>query len=236
MHDCRPPIASRRLADDRGLALVIALLAIALLMALGLAVVLTTMTEDRIAAAYRDGVEALYAADAAVERALQDLPAAGGWNSIFDGTATSTFVDGPPGGRRALPGGGALDLTRETNILRCGKAECGADDLTAVTAERPWGFNNPRWQLYAYGPLSRLLPAGAIDSGLYIVAWIADDPAENDDDPLVDGVGMVNPGKGMAVMRAHAYGPSGVRRVVEVTVVENKNGVGSHLSRTVFDE
>jgi hypothetical protein len=236
MDDDRLPIPRRRLADDRGVALVITLLAIALLMALGLAVVLTTMTEDRIAAAYRDGVEALYAADAAVERALQDIPAAGGWNSIFDGTVTSTFVDGPPGGRRTLSDGGALDLTMETNMVRCGRAECREADLTAVTAERPWGRNNPRWQLYAYGPLSRLLAAGAIDSRMYIVVWIADDPAESDDDPLADGVAMVNPGKGIAVMRAHAYGPGGVRRVVEATLVENRNGVGSHLSRTVLDE
>ena len=121
-------------------------------------------------------------------------------------------------------------------MVRCGKAECGEGALTAVTEERPWGLNNPRWQLYAYGPLSRLLPAGAIDSPMYVVVWIADDPAENDDDPLADGVDVVNPGKGIAMMRAHAYGPGGVRRVVEVTLVENRNGVGSHLLRTVLDE
>ncbi len=235
MYELWLPIRCRRLADDRGVAIVIALLAIALLMALGLAVVLTTMTEDKIAAAYRDGVEARYAADAAVERALQDMSGPGGWNSLFDGTVTSTFVDGPPGGSRALSDGGVLDLTVETNLVRCGRPACGEGDLTAVTAERPWGPNNPRWQLYAYGPLSRLLPAAALDSRMYIVVWIADDPAESDDDPLADGADIVNPGKGIALMRAHAYGPGGVRRAVEVTVVGNRNGVGSHLSRTVLD-
>jgi hypothetical protein len=71
---------------------------------------------------------------------------------------------------------------------------------------------------------------------MYIVVWVADDTAENDDEPLADGVDLVNPGKGIALMRAHAYGPGGVRRVVDVTLVENSNGVGSHSTRTVPGE
>ena len=46
-----------RLADEQGVALVIALLAMLLLTALGMALTMTTNTENKISANYRDGVE-----------------------------------------------------------------------------------------------------------------------------------------------------------------------------------
>jgi hypothetical protein len=70
-------------ADERGAALVLALLAIVLLLALGGALIVLTMTETKIAATFRDGVAALYAAEAALDRALVDINAAGDW-SAFD--------------------------------------------------------------------------------------------------------------------------------------------------------
>jgi hypothetical protein len=92
--------------------------------------------------------------------------------------------------------------------------------MDAYTDERPWGVNNPRWQLYAYGPLDEMLPTETLNSNMYVVVWIADDPSDNDDKPLIDGdtAAGVNPGKGVLSMLAHAYGPSGVRRVIEVTI------------------
>ncbi len=57
-----------RIRREEGMAVVIALMAMMLMMALGMALVMTTMTETRISANYREGSEALYAADAAIER------------------------------------------------------------------------------------------------------------------------------------------------------------------------
>lgn len=218
----------QRLADERGVALIISLLAMTLMMALGMALILTTMTEGKIASNYRDGTEALYAADAAVERTIQDVLTVPDWNSILDGTMTSAFVDGPASGTRELPDGRTIDLTEATNMVRCGKiATCSDEDLNAITEERPWGKNNPRWQLYAYGPMSDMLPTESINSQMYVIVWVADDPAESDDNPLKDGLGKVgcvagsdcvNLGKGVIAMMAHAYGPGGVQRVVEVTL------------------
>src|SRR4029434_2433392 len=91
--DTRRSVASR-LGDERGVALVIALLSMLLLTALGMALSLTTMTERRISSNYRDGVETVYAADAGVERVMQDVLTVPDWNRILDGTATSAFVDG----------------------------------------------------------------------------------------------------------------------------------------------
>jgi hypothetical protein len=219
------PLAGR-LRDEQGVALIIALMSMVLMMALGTALILTTMTEGKIANNYRDGTEAVYAADAAVERVMQDILTVPDWNNIIDvnNPLTSAFIDGPPSGSRAVPGG-AIDLGEATNIVNCGKtAACSDADLAALTEERPWGANNPRWKLYAYGPMSDMLPGNVINSQIYVVVWVADDPSENDCDPLKDGevaacggVGE-NMGRGVIAMLAHAYGPNGVLRAIEVTL------------------
>jgi hypothetical protein len=212
----------RRLNDESGVALIIALMSMMMLMALGMALVLTTMTETRISANYREGSEALYAADAAIERVMQDLLTVPDWNTVLvDGGTTSAFIDGPPGDR-TLPDGSQLNLNEATNFVRCGQIACADADITTSTPERPWGNNNPRWQLYAYGPMSDMLPTETINSRMYVIVWVADDPAETDGLPTQDGGpaadGEENPGEGVLSLLAHAYGPEGVRRVIEVTV------------------
>jgi hypothetical protein len=216
--------------DDSGVALIIMLMALTLLLALGLALSLTTSIETRIAANYREAVEALYAADAGVERAIQDLTTLFDWDGVLNGTVTSSFNDGPPHGLRSLPGGATIDLTQATNVMRCGKNSCSADDLTTVSDDRPWGTNNPVWQPFAYGPVAALA-AGTIDSRMYLVVWIADDPSENDNAPLRDGAPPAgcnvekdptcaddNVGRGVIAMRAQALGPMGTRRTLDVTL------------------
>ena len=101
---------SARLADEQGVALIIALLAMLLLTALGMALSVTTTTERMISSNYRDGVETMYAADAAVERVMQDVLTVPDWNRILDGTATSSFVDGAA--RRPHVAGRLLDEPR----------------------------------------------------------------------------------------------------------------------------
>lgn len=215
-----------RLRDERGVALIIALMSVLLMTALGMALTMMTMTETRIASNYRESNEALYAADAGVERVMQDLLTVPNWNNVLVGTARSAFIDGAPSGVRILPNGTELDLGQATNMVRCGKiGTCSDVDMNAITDERPWGPNNPRWQLYAYGPLGEMLPTDTINSRMYVVVWVADDPSENDNTPTIDGnppaaggVAGDNPGGGVLSMLAHAYGPDGVRKVVEVTL------------------
>ena len=73
-------------SDERGAALVLALAAVVLLTALGTALVLVVTTEARIAASYRDGVQAFHAAEAALERVMLDL-AADDWAALLGGPA-----------------------------------------------------------------------------------------------------------------------------------------------------
>ena len=218
---------ARRLGDERGVALIIALLSMLLLTALGMALSLTTITERRISSNYRDGVETVYAADAGVERVMQDVLTVPDWNRILDGTATSSFVDGAPA-QRTLPNGETIDLIQATAMVRCGKTTCTDADIDTATDERPWAKNNPRYQLYAYGSINDLVPTATVTSNVYVIVWIGDDPSENDDLPLVDGdesgasgkcgTPCKNPGRGVVSMLAYAYGPSGARRVIEATL------------------
>jgi hypothetical protein len=204
--------------DDRGAALVIALLALMLLMALGVTLVLNTATEVLIAAQFRTSQEAFYAADAAVQRAADGLSASPDWNRVLSGAESSAFAVGPSSGSRILSDGSTVDLLKITNGLNCGHpAACSPAEMDAVTAERPWGPNNPRWNLYAYGPLDAMVSTGTINSAMYVAVWLADDTSETDNDPLVDGSDPSNPGKGLVTIHGEAFGPGAAHKTVEAT-------------------
>jgi hypothetical protein len=231
--DSTRPLAAR-LRDEQGIALIISLMVTMLMMALGVALVTTTMTEGKISANYRDGTEALYAADAGVERVLQDILTVADWNAMLDPAnklAKSAFIDGDEEWRE-LPDGTRLNLRQATNVLNCGSVDnCDAAKMNEMNEERPWGQNNPRWKLYAHGPMVEMLPTVEINSPFYVVVWVADDASESDNNPWKDGDptpncqpaqndpnACVNPGRGVIAMRAQAYGPGGVGRAIEVTL------------------
>ena len=204
---------------EHGMALLVAMMAMLLMTALGAALVLTTSSEAIIAGNFRNSIEGLYAAEAVLERSLDDLQTLPGWNPVLDGLLQSAFVDGAPGGSRTLSDGSAIDLGQAINMANCRKiTACSTTDLDAVTADRPWGANNPRWRLYAYGRLSDMMPAGAINSPYYVMVMVGDDASENDDNPLLDGIGPGNPGAGILAMRAEAFGPRGAHTAIELTL------------------
>ncbi|MQA29640.1 MAG: hypothetical protein GEU82_07360 [Luteitalea sp.] len=212
---------------QEGMALVVAIMATLVVGALGVGLVLASMSETMMAANFQRRVEAQYAAEAALERAVSDAHASDDWNGVLAGLTPSSFIDGPPAGTRLLSGGTTVDLSEVVNLANCGHAaSCREAELVAASRERPWGMNNPRWWLYAYGPLESLMPAGAIVSRFYIVVLVADDPAENDNASLVDGGAPitgepVNPGAGVIVFRAEAFGPRGAHARVDATLARN---------------
>ena len=207
----------RSLASERGIALMISLMAMLFMMALGTVLMLTTVTETKIANNFRHSSEALYAADAGLERSMDDLLTIPDWNALLAGTATSAFIDGTPGDRTTADGT-TLNLNELLAYANCQKASCTMSDYTASTLERPWGPNNPRWQLFAYGPLDNMIPTSSINSPFYVVVMVGDDPSENDGDPLKDGTAANNLGTGVIALRAEAFGPFGVHKVIELTV------------------
>lgn len=163
--------------DERGVALVLALMAMALLLTLGGALAVLTATETTIAARFRDGLEAFYAAEAGIARAVVDLRTAD-WHAARAGTSKSSFVDD------------AFDLAAASR------------DIDA--AARPLA-----WQPYAYGRFGDMLPGANADRRLSIVVWVAADPLGADN---------------RVVVRSHAYGPRGVRRMVETIVEQTPDG------------
>ena len=206
-----------RLGDERGTALIIALMSMMLLTALGAAVIMVTNTETMIANNHRTSQEAVYAADAIVERVVQDLLMVPRWNDVLAGSVQSSFIDGGMDSAKVLPGGGTILLPTATDQL-----QSDTDELNL------WGTNNPQWKLFAWGPLSEILPDTPLDSPFYVAVWVADDPADAvpdsqgnpgttpDGNPLTDSNGTLT-------LHAEAIGPSGTRKVVEVTVARTSS-------------
>jgi hypothetical protein len=210
-----------RLGNQDGTALIIALMSMMLLAALGATVMMVSRTETAIANNYRNSQEALYAADAAIERIVQDLLLVPRWNDILAGSTQSGFMDGAMTALKTLPAGARITL--------CCGAGTATGELQAETDSIDlWGPNNPQWQLFAWGPVTQLLNDSTIDSPMYVVVWVADDPADGpppggtaDGDPLSDTNGTLT-------IRAEAFGPGGTRKIIEVTVARTS---GTEIER-----
>jgi hypothetical protein len=188
--------------------LVIALMSLVLLTALGTSLVVVANTEQRAAANYASSRETIYAADGALQIAARELLMVADWNGMLATGTLSGFVDGPPSGARPLGDGTAIDLTAATAL--------------ANAEPRPWGANNPIWRLFAFGWLG---------PRTYVVAWTADDSAENDGDPATDGGGPANPGSGVVAIRAEAFGVGGAHKVLEATVRREVEAGGGPIVR-----
>ena len=203
---------------EGGSALIFALLAGMLLSALGLALLLASNTETLIAANARSAEQAVYAADAAIERARRDLAAIPQWTTVLAAGAVpecaqtlSTFAE--TGCLAAselvvrLPGTSqTVDLAAATDAIQA-----------KTDGQDSWGANDPVWRLYGFGPVAGLLPPGAVDSPLYVALWVADDPSETDGKPSIDANGILT-------LHAEAYGPAGTTRVVDATVARPPAG------------
>jgi hypothetical protein len=213
-----PRTAGER-STDRGAALLAVLMALTLLSALGAGRVFSSAIDVRLAANDRDRFEAFHAADAILARTIGELAGQADWDAVLAGAVTSSFADGAPAGSRTLRDGSSVDLSRLANEATCGRAAACTDaERRAVTADRPWGANNPEWRLFAYGPSSRLVDEAAGTRGWSLVVLVADDQSEQDGDPARDAPAG-QPGAGMLVLRAMACGPNGTRQTIDATIL-----------------
>lgn len=207
---------------ERGFALVVVMLTLMLVSALSGGLVLVTSAEPSLAANLRASQQVFYAVEAVLARAIVDLRSAVDWSSVLDGSTASPFADGLPTGLRNLSDGTSIDLDAVVHLANCGRpSPCSSAALNTVSASRPWGNNNPRWRLLAYGWLDDLLGAGATGVPNYVVALVGDDGAENDDDPMRDGFRIgpfPNPGEHMILVRGEAFGPRNAHYAIEIAV------------------
>jgi Tfp pilus assembly protein PilX len=201
--------------SDRGIALVLVLITLAVCSALGLGLVLTTTSERLAGANYSESLHVSNAADAALHVAARELGRIADWDAVLAGGIQSPFMAG------ASP----VDLAALTNELTCGRsAGCTEAERRRSTGDRPWGDNNPRWQVFLRSPLSAFLHIPHASADMYIVAWVGDDARERDGDPGRDGAALSD-GRNVVRVLAEAFGPTGARHAVEADVVRQPAGI-----------
>ena len=197
--------------------IVITLMAVLLLSAIGASLSLISATDVTIAGHFDRAHEARHAAAGAVELVsleLRDLP---DWNPVLEGVVRSVGAVGSPGGVRTVAGR-PVNLDQLRSLLECGQlAPCSDAATAAVSAERPWGADNPRWNLFRYGPWASFTGA---PSTLYVVVLVADDTAEQDGDPRQDSQ-QGAPGGGRIRVRAEAFGAQGAHAAAEALLERN---------------
>jgi hypothetical protein len=205
------------MTTERGIALILAILATSFLTAMGLGLALVVFMDRLASGNARGSVAMLYAADAALELAVRDLAHLDNWDPALRGDVRGSFTDGEPGRAHVIAGSDTIDLIAATNQLSCGRStDCSDAQIAAITRERPWGQNNARWRLFAYGPLGKIVQLSR-PTECYVAVWVADDGREEDGDPDRDGA-PGRAGHGVLRVRADAYGPMGLRRAIEAEV------------------
>lgn len=204
--------------DHRGFGLLSVLLWLALLATAALGVALVTSAEPPATSALHDRLRLARGAESAVALAMSTLAAHADWTDVPAGLLTSPFVDGAPGPR--LVDGAAVDLLVETRLRTCGRAT-PCDDLAVTTTSpaRPWGVRNPRWYLLLHAPLADIDAVAGRICRCYLMAWVSDDPADDDGDPLRDAPAGVE-GHGVLVVRGAAVGSQGALAEVEALVAQ----------------
>ena len=191
------------------MALLFALIATVLLTGLGVSIVLMGTTETVLAAHDRTARALREASMAAVHLAVADLRAQPSWSAVL-GAGTGPLSAAP--GRATDPtltpaapwGGPPLDL-RQITVDVGAAADTGSGDAQL-------------WRLYEYGSLSGLIP-GASTGPFYVAAWVADDPADGDGDPLLDANGIVS-------VRGVAFGPANMTAATAVSLRKTSPAAG----------
>jgi hypothetical protein len=201
-----------RFAGEGGSAVFLALILVVLLAAVGAVALLAGQSETLLSASFRQGHEALYVADGALNRALKDLTDLPDWTPILSGVATSSFVDGPATGTKPLPAGG-------TALLCCGGTSLTGELQLRGNGAGDWGADTPQWQVYSWGPAALWLTGTRIDSVFYVVVWAADDTSDGDGNPARDSNGSI-------VLVALSIGPRGAHRAVQALVQRVPAGGG----------
>ena len=201
-----------------GFGLVSVLIWLSLLSTLALGVALATSAEPPTAGALHEKLKMTRAAESAVALAVASLAQHADWTIAPGGGVGSPFTDGAPGMR--VVGGATFDLGAETHLRTCGRATACDDAATsAFAAARPWGGRNPRWQLLLHQPLAALDAVAGTVCPCYLVAWVADDPADADGDPRRDAPPGVA-GHGVLLVRGAAFGGAGALAEVEALVAQ----------------
>ena len=151
---------------------------------------------------------------AAVELAVADLRRQPSWSAVLAaGAAPLSAVPGRATDASVTPtppwGGPPIDLRQLT---------------VDVAAAADTGGGEPQvWRLYEFGSLPQLVPDGS-GAPLYVAAWVADDAADGDGDPLADRNGIL-------AVRGLALGWGDTRAVTAVSIRKTGPPAGPDVVR-----
>ena len=211
-----------------GVALVATILILLILSAIGLGLSLTTSLEPAASANYECAWRVRYGAESGVAAAAHDLTAADLWDDALAGRSPLGHLTAVPA-EIVMPDGRRLALSTLTNLANCGaESACSDAALTAFTADRPWGPNNPRWQPVGMLRVEELEPGQPGAAAVVVIVWVGDDPAELDGNPLRDtepaASGAGTPGACVVSIRAEAFSIRAAHRTVTATVARSGPG------------
>lgn len=195
--------AGSLVSSDVGSALLLVLMFIALLTAVGAGLISLVNTERLAARNQRVLLAMRYAADAMAARVVAETSREADWSILLCCGRQSSFMDASA--HPATAWGEVIDLSAETQALQL-----------RMNDEWNAGSDTPQWQLYATGRFGELAGTHGVGEDAYLLAWIADDPAELDHDPSRDSNGVL-------IIRAQALGFRGVRGRVQVVLKRTSN-------------
>jgi hypothetical protein len=188
-------------ADDDGVAVVLAMVVVVLIAAMAFATATMTDVERMSASSEPNRLAVAYAADAALERAIQELVPLPDWSAALSGGVVSTLRESG-----TTMWGQALDLAAMTSDLQ-------RDTNTAD----PRGPDTTRWQMFLCGSLSAMVPDRPRDVLPYLIVWVGDDRAEHDGNAFVDGNRTIR-------VHARAVGPRDTRVEREAVLRRDEEG------------
>jgi len=201
---------------ERGVALLMALVAAALVTAVATTMVMSSSTDLVITGSTRASMEAMYAAEAAAQRAIGELATIADWSTVLTAppaNVTASFDDGLAVAR--APDGRALSMSGLTAARQA--------TSTATYSPAAFGADSPVWRLFGHAELGALVPPGVTAPPAYVLIHVADDGGDGDGDPARDTNGQV-------IVYAEAYGVSGAHRAVELAVARVTPGTIRLLS------
>lgn len=202
---------SSLVANERGAALIMAMLIAMLLTALGTVLIALTTTETALSASYRHVQEARYGAEAALELVVADLSTISDWSEVIaapPANRVSRFSDATLTPR--APSGRTLDLTALTLTRQ--------HESDARDGPDRFGANSPQWRLFLHVALADVLPVGGPSVPLHLIAWVADDGLDGDGNAALDANQTI-------VVHAEVYGTSHSTRAMESALTRDGSRV-----------
>jgi hypothetical protein len=209
--------SKHRWSNETGSALLIVLTLTFLFSALMIGTTTVVGIEATVTSRYKDGIEALYIADAGLAVVLAELRGLPDWTPVLGGAVSSGASQGTFTGSASVAGG---------TVFLC----CGARSVSARLAHESASSTVPArrtlaWHPYLWSSWNALVGQPGLGQ-FFLIALIQDDEDDGDRDEATDRNGAL-------VVRSEAVRPDGLRRSVEALVAREPGDPGHGIPASV---